>query len=212
MPSSYIVTVPPSVEPITLTEAKQHLRVDFDDEDFTIANIITRARSYAETITSRAFATQTIQQVFTLSRPRGGAVSGPMEEGPNWYAYQQQLGANPFGPAMFYFDLAAPPAQSLTTVEYRITIFDAYAPFTGVYQLDNNYEPARLYFQSPPTANEWRFTFVAGYSASYQITPVLKQPILELIAYFYQYREAAGNPAQFQDIQNKLLAKRVDWI
>ncbi len=212
MPSSYIVTVPPSVEPITLTEAKQHLRVDFDDEDFAIANIITRARSYAETITSRALATQTIQQVFTLPRPGGGALSGPMEEGPNWYVYQQQLGANPFGPAMFYFDLAMPPAQSLVAVEYRVVVFDAYMPFTGVYRLDNSYEPARLYFQDPPTANEWRFTFVAGYSDTYRITPVLKQPILDLIGYWYQYREGAGDSAQLQQITNQLLSKRVDWV
>ncbi len=212
MPSSFIVTVPPSAEPITLSEAKQYTTVDFSDLDSVIAGIITRARNYAETITNRALATQTVQQVYTLPRPTGGVLSGPLEEGPNWYMYQQQLGANPFGPAMFYFDLAMPPAQSLTTVEFRTTVFDDYTPFTGVYRLDANYEPARLYFQDPPTANEWRFTYQAGYSSSYPIPPVIKQPVLELIAYWVQYREGGDNPDQFQEIQNKLLAKRVDWV
>lgn len=212
MPSSFIVTTPPSIEPITLSEVKQYLIVDFDDLDAVIANLIPRARNYAETITNRALATQTVQQVYTLPRPTGGVLSGPLEEGPNWYQYQQQLGANPFGPAMFYFDLALPPAQSVTTIEYRITVFDSYVPFTDVTQLDANYEPARLYFMSPPTANEWRFTYQAGYSSSYPIPQVLKQPILELIAYFFQYREAGGNPGQLQEIQNKLLLKRVDWV
>lgn len=212
MPSSFIVTTPPSVYPITLDEVKQYLIVDFGNLDAVIENLIFRACNYAETITNRALATQTVQQVYTLPRPTGGVLSGPLEEGPNWYQYQQQLGANPFGPAMFYFDLALPPAQSLTTVEYRVTVFDSYTPFTGVFNIDANYEPARLYFQSPPTANEWRFTYQAGYSNAYPIPQVLKQPVLELIAYWFQYREGSDNPSQFQEIQNKLLAKRVDWV
>jgi hypothetical protein len=198
--------------PITIDEVKQYIIVDFPDFDALITGIITRACNYVETITNRALATQTIQQVYTLPRPDGGVLSGPLENGPNWYQYQQQLGANPFGPAMFYFDLAMPPAISLTTVEYRITVFDDYVPFTGVYRLDANYEPARLYFQDPPTANEWRFTYQAGYSNSYPMPQIIKQTVLELVAYFFQYREGGDNPDQFQEIQNKMLAKRLDWV
>jgi hypothetical protein len=35
--------------------------------------------------------------------------------------------------------------------------------------------------------------------------------MLELVGYWYQYREAAGDVAQLQQITNKLLAKRVSW-
>jgi len=48
---------PPAGEPVSLSEAKAHLRVDFDDEDGLIQALITAARQAAETITSRQFIT-----------------------------------------------------------------------------------------------------------------------------------------------------------
>ena len=49
----------PAVEPLTLQEAKLHLRVDIPDDDALIAALITSVRQYAETITRRAFIQQT---------------------------------------------------------------------------------------------------------------------------------------------------------
>lgn len=48
----------PAAEPITLTEAKQHLRVDHPDDDALIAGLISAARIAAENICRRAFVTQ----------------------------------------------------------------------------------------------------------------------------------------------------------
>lgn len=48
---------PPAGEPVTLLEAKAHLRVDFDDDDGLIQALISAARQAAETITSRQFMT-----------------------------------------------------------------------------------------------------------------------------------------------------------
>src|SRR5689334_6017875 len=104
MGSVFKVLAQPALEPITLSDAKAYLRVDFPDDDSVITGIISRARSHAEGMTGRAYATQQIQQIFTITRPTGGVLSGSIEEGPNWYQYPEQLGANPFGPAQFYFD------------------------------------------------------------------------------------------------------------
>lgn len=49
----------PVLEPITLDEAKLHLRVDHDDEDTLITNLIKVARELAEDQTWRALLTQT---------------------------------------------------------------------------------------------------------------------------------------------------------
>lgn len=50
---------PPAIEPVTLEEAKQHLRIDGNEEDSLIAALITAARQKAEDYTRRAFITQT---------------------------------------------------------------------------------------------------------------------------------------------------------
>jgi len=49
---------PPSLEPVTLADAKLHLKVDTTDDDALIARLITAARVRAEWHTGRAFVTQ----------------------------------------------------------------------------------------------------------------------------------------------------------
>lgn len=49
----------PAVEPVTLAEAKAHLRVTGTDEDALVSALIVAARSFAEECTGRAFVTQT---------------------------------------------------------------------------------------------------------------------------------------------------------
>jgi uncharacterized phiE125 gp8 family phage protein len=52
-------TVQPAIEPVTLSEAKTHLRVDGNDEDAYIASLITVARTAAEDRTGRTLITST---------------------------------------------------------------------------------------------------------------------------------------------------------
>jgi uncharacterized phiE125 gp8 family phage protein len=53
----------PAAEPITLTEAKEHLRVDHTAEDAKISALILAARQDCEEWTARAFVTQTWELV-----------------------------------------------------------------------------------------------------------------------------------------------------
>lgn len=54
------VTAPPTVEPLSLEEAKAHLRVDGGDEDDLITALIVAARQHAESFTGRRFITQAV--------------------------------------------------------------------------------------------------------------------------------------------------------
>lgn len=53
------VTTQPSEEPITVEDAKLHLRIDHNDEDTEIEALIVAARIHCEDITRRAFVTRT---------------------------------------------------------------------------------------------------------------------------------------------------------
>jgi Phage QLRG family, putative DNA packaging. len=216
MSSTFRVITPPSVEPITLSDVKNYLNVDFDDLDATIAPIITSAREYIEHITGRALATQVIQQTVVIERPLGGVLSGTIGPGPNWYQFQQEIGANPFGPTQFYHDLSMPPFQISQpfTAETKVTAFDDWTTFTLVtnpanYWIDDNSEPARFYIKDPQTANFWRFTFTAGYAGTYIMPRGLLQCLKEAIAYWFEFREAQDLP---QALIQKILAYRVDMV
>lgn len=54
----------PSSEPLTATEAKNHLRVDVSDEDAQISSWIVAARKYVEQLTGRALMPQTWDVLF----------------------------------------------------------------------------------------------------------------------------------------------------
>jgi len=53
------ISVAPLVEPISVAEAKAHLRVEIGDDDAYINTLITAARVYAENVTRRQFITAT---------------------------------------------------------------------------------------------------------------------------------------------------------
>lgn len=92
------MSVEPAEEPITLEEAKSHLRVDIEDDDNLILNLITAARQKAESILKRALITQT------------------------WIYYPDDF------PDKDYIELPMPPLQSVSSVTYTdyngaVTIF-----------------------------------------------------------------------------------------
>lgn len=69
-------TSPPAIEPISLAEAKLHLRVDIPDDDALILSLISAAREAAEGECNRAFITQSWQLVLDSFCDRDAVIDG----------------------------------------------------------------------------------------------------------------------------------------
>ena len=61
---AYSVVTPAASEPITLTEAKNFLRVDGTDDDTLISALISAAREMCESYCRRILVTTTIDEYF----------------------------------------------------------------------------------------------------------------------------------------------------
>lgn len=194
------VSVVPSSEPITLTEAKSHLRITGSGDDTLITSLIKAARTYAEEYTHRALMTQTI----LLELDAFSDVNDPLWEGwktgPYLNSYKNHI------------VLPRPPVQSVTSV---ITYDDADAATTlasSKYYVDSAGEPARVVLRTGETfpdalrvANAIRVTYVAGYASAGVVPDALKIGMLQHVTHLYEHRgdmyeAAASNPPQLKSM------------
>jgi uncharacterized phiE125 gp8 family phage protein len=163
---SLTLVSPPAVEPVTLDEAKAHLKVDTTDDDALIASLITAARARAEWHTGRAFITQS----WTLSLdawPCAGAVEIPL-----------------------------PPLQAVTTITTYASNDAATVLDPSLYQVDAASSPARIALKQGVTLpvglralNAVQIAFSAGYGDAESNVPApLREAILDLIANAYANR------------------------
>ena len=74
---SIVLTTPPAQEPVSLADAKAHLRVDVADDDALITRLITGARSELERGLGRALITQSYTYLLD-AWPSGFAVDLPI--------------------------------------------------------------------------------------------------------------------------------------
>jgi uncharacterized phiE125 gp8 family phage protein len=164
----YRVTVPPTIEPVTLSEAKAHCRVDIGDDDALIAALIVRAREYCEGVDWCAYMTQTIE-LWLEDWPRDDEI-----------------------------ELPRPPLQSVTSIEYYDVHDVKYTLATSVYAVDVVSVPGLVhlkYLQTWPITllrdyNAICITYVAGWDTAAYMPQVIKQAILLLVGHWYENREA----------------------
>ena len=164
----------PAVEPITIDEAKLHLRVDAFEDDYTINSLVKCARQYVEIVTGLALITQT------------------------WDQYLQDWPCN--GEII----LRRSPLISVASVNVKDTAGTETAVASTVYIVDANQDPPRIveaYGQTWPSttlypASPIRIRFTAGHGATAASVPEpLRAAMLLLIGHWFKFREAvlAGN-------------------
>ena len=165
-----ILITAPTVEPVSLAEAKAHLRIDIDDDDTLIGGLITAARSHLEGIArpKLAMITQTWDYIAD-SFPQGDT-----------------------------FEMRPYPLQSITSIKYTNSA-GVEATFSSAnYQVDASSQPGRLRLKTAASwpavtlreMNGLAIRFVAGYGAAGSAVPIqLRQAVLLLVGHWYENRE-----------------------
>lgn len=213
----FAVTVPPAVEPVSLSDLRSmstgaYLRVDYTSEDDVLTGLITQCRIAAEQATGKAFAPQTIQAQYTLPQVNGNTLSGAsLLYEQDFYQYNESLGANPFSPAPFVLKIPLSPLVNVSLFEYRVTVFDPWQTWPQQVNGINNYVadtlpmPGLVYLQYPPPAYQYRLTCTVGYTT---LPADLKLALLQIIAWKFDNREGEDIP---QTILDSLLARKT-WV
>jgi Phage gp6-like head-tail connector protein len=214
MPISYAILVAPTSEPLTLTDAKDYLNVDFSSKDVMITRLITDARRYAENLLRKSLATQTIQFIYEPESVASGELSGPVGIRPDedlWERPNVPL----LGTARIVIPVMMGPVQSFTSMEYQLTRMDN-PEWTSVsavdsggnanWRLDTYADPNELNIFTILAASRYRLTFVAGAATIDPKILDLRNALFSLINYWYEHRE--GDPVP-DGIRQQFAERRV---
>lgn len=176
------LTSPPAIEPVTLAEARAHLKIDTTDDDTLITRLIAAARTRAEWHTGRAL----ITQGWTLWRDAWcdplALPLPPLQAVTSLKTYGRDDAEHLLDGANYTIDLAGG----------RVTLKDNVAPPVDLRRI-----------------NAVAIAFTAGYGDTTSDVPdPLRSAILAIVAFLYEHRGEA--PAEFpQDIAAMLAPYRV---
>ena len=196
---SLVRTIAPTVEPVTVAQAKQHARVDITDDDALFGTLITAARIHAEKQTGRAL----LEQTWRMSLDR-------------FPGYQPWNLGSPFSPVVGrqfsteyvcgqYMQppllLPNPPLIGIVDLKYYDIQGNLQTLDPSAYVVGQDHEPAAI-FPVPFTwwpATMWgrpdavQVTYTAGYGTTPDKVPAtITLAILGLVAHWYENRESVA--------------------
>lgn len=171
------VVTQPTSEPITLVEAKAHLRVDFEEDDPYIQGLISAARYYAETFQNRTLAPTTFEYILDcFPRRQLGYSNGSDYIG----------GSKPIRlPRMPLIALESVRYTTMDGVTYDLDLTKYVVKADGdILPSWGKYWPIDIL----TTGDAIKVRFTAGYTKE-DVPPTTKQGILLLVGHWYENRE-----------------------
>jgi len=164
------LTTAPAIEPVTLEEAKSHLRVDTDDDNALISTLITTAREMVEKETERALITQ-IWQMYLDEAPRIIEIPKPPLQMIDSIFIVDENGAE-------------------KEVDKESYIVDASGNLPGRVKLKDGYS-----WPSHPGFASFVVEFTAGYGdEAIDVPATIRQAILQLVGFLYENRGSEEIP------------------
>lgn len=167
-----ILITPPAIEPVSLAEAKAHLRVVHTEEDQLIGTLINSARRIVEARSGLLL----IQQVWTAyldNWPETGIINlplWPVTTVNDLTVYGEDNVAAAIDPAHYFADSASRPARLVM-------------------------RGSRAWARPGRIANGIAVTMTVGYGAAATAVPApLREAILVLVAHWFEHRGNANPP------------------
>jgi uncharacterized phiE125 gp8 family phage protein len=162
-----VMTAAPAAEPISLAEAKAHLRIDGSDEDALLTSLITAARMVVERTLSLALVTES-WSLYLDGWPRSGTIALPIH-----------------------------PVQAVTAVRVYDPDDTPTVVNAESYSVDVLSEPARLVLSagavqlsSARLLNAFEVAFTAGYGDEASDVPApIRHALKLLVAHWFEQRE-----------------------
>ena len=175
------LVTPPTAEPVSLAEAKLHMRVDFPEDDALIASLIAAARQAAETLTGRQLVTARWKLVLDCF------------PGPSLMCVPAGL---PFSLPGHAILLPKCPVQSVFAIRYLDMSGTTQTMSRVDYAADTACEPARV---TPVFGSAWpvslpqigavALVFAAGYGDAASVPAGIKSWIKLRVGSLYAHRE-----------------------
>jgi uncharacterized phiE125 gp8 family phage protein len=164
---------PPAVEPVTLAEAKAHLRVDTSDDDTYIGTLITAAREWCEQYLDRTLVhTQWVMRFDKF--PDSGIEPVELPRPP-------MVMSGTATAVTVTFTQEAGPTSTYSTAEYRVDRNATPGAILPIY--GSTWTPHRQ------DDNAISVTWWAGYGASGSSVPAaIRHAILMLVGHWYEFR------------------------
>lgn len=192
-----IQTSAPATEPVSLIEAKEHLRVDWDSDDALISALISAAREFAESICRRVFITQSWKLVLDGFPSPSNTLSEANYYGQNWsIAPGPILMAKRDDVTGYEIIPGVPQLQSVESIKYIDTDGTQQTLASSQYKVGAATPMGRItpaYGTSwPATRNEIEsveVAFTSGYGAPSDVPQGIKNWMLIRIATLYENRE-----------------------
>ncbi|MEO2044290.1 MAG: head-tail connector protein [Nitrospinaceae bacterium] len=154
-----MIIIPPAEEPISLIEVKEHLRVENNEDDRLISNLITAARTQAEAFTQRPLITRT-ELIYVDSLSPCQEISSNLQsiERVNYYENDSQ--------------------KELPSVDYRV---DNTKIVGRIAESRNGSSWSGLLDAS--------VEYICGYGLAQDVPQAIKQAMLLIIGDWYEMRE-----------------------
>ncbi len=164
---SLVLTSGPVLEPVSLAEAKAHLRIDHAADDALLQSLIVTSRLHVEAALSLALITQSWSWMLD-QWPKGRIFALPLRPVTaiaHVKLWRRDATAETLAPAAFFLDGANNPARLVPMAPS--TIGDPERPANGI-----------------------EIAFTAGYGpAAGDVPATIRQALLLLIAHWYEHRE-----------------------